>query len=175
MNKKITTVFGIMALLLMAVAPTAHAEKPVWGDMDLQFNLGWPGPQDTVPAWVGTIMIDGDEYGMAFFNLGTGKPFDEQPSHNVFFGERWTIYADLEFEFDENGVLATFVPGDTVLSGYDRGITTDRNSKYRMNGDVTVATGGFEQLLQRKVHMSGDIVWYDFGAPQFGPGTFRIN
>ncbi len=175
MIKKLSTLFGLVAVLLMAVALPADARQPLRGDMDLQFNLGWPGPSETVPDWVGTITIDGDEYGMAFFNTGTGKPFDEQPADNVFFEETWAIYDTLEFSFDGDGILETFMPGDVVLSGYDRGITTVANSKYHMNGDVRVAEGPFTDWLGRSVHMSGIIEWYDFGAPQYAPGTFRIN
>lgn len=175
MIKRLTTMFGLVAALLVAVAVPAHARQPLRGDMDLQFNLGWPGPSETIPDWVGTITIDGAEYGMAFFNTGTGKPFDEQPAHNVFFEETWAIYATLDFSFDAAGVLETFEPGDVVLSGYDRGITTVQNSTYRMNGDVRVTDDAFAEWMGRSVHMSGDIVWYDFGAPQYAPGTFRIN
>jgi len=167
--------FGVVAVLLMAVAVPAQARQPLRGDMDLQFNLGWPGPSETIPDWVGTITIGEDVFGMAFFNTGTGKPFDEQPADNVFFEETWVIYETLEFSFDDDGVLETFVPGPVVLSGYDRGITTVANSKYHMNGDVRVAEGQFAEWLGRNVHMSGIIEWYDFGAPQYAPGVFRIN
>lgn len=160
---------------LTGVAGPAEAKAPLIGTMDLQFNLAWPGPNEVVPDWVGTITIDGDEYGMAFFNTGTGKPFDEQPADNVFFEETWAIYETLDFSFTPDGFLDEFEPGDVVLSGYDRGISVLVNASYRMNGDVRVAEGEFAEWLGRHVHMSGDLVFYPFGAPQYAPGTFRIN
>ena len=44
-----------------------------------------------------------------------------------------------------------------------------------MNGNVEEANGDFEQWIGRNVFMSGVIEWYPFGAPQYAPGTFRIN
>jgi hypothetical protein len=173
---KISVFLSVIAMLLAAFAIPASAKQPLTGPMDLQFNLDWPGPSETVPDWVGTITIDDDEYGMAFFNTGTGKPFAEQPAGNVFFEETWVIYYELTFTFDAvTGGLETFVPGEVAMSGYDRGITTVPNSKYHMVGDVQAADGDFADWLGRSVHMRGDIVWYPFGAPQFGPGVFRIN
>lgn len=83
----------------------------------------------------------------------------------------------LAFEFNPDGTLdfGSFVPGEIVLSGYDSGIVTVKNSKYHMNGDVQVAEGDFADWLGRNVHMSGLIEWYPFEAPHFAPGVFRIN
>ena len=155
---------------------TVEARQPLFGDMDLQFNLAWPGPNETIPDWVGTITIDEDEYGMAFFATGSGKPFAADPSSSVhFFEETWVIYDELDFTFNPDGTLATFVPGDVVLSGYDAGITNMKNSKYHMNGYVDVAEGDFADWMGRSVHMMGLIEWYPFEAPQFAPGVLRIN
>jgi hypothetical protein len=175
MFKKMLAALGVVAALTLPGAVSTEAKAPLYGEMDLQFNLAWPGPSETIPDWVGTITIAGTEYGMAFFNTGTGKPFDEQPAGNVFFEENWAIYRTLTFSFDTDGKLSTFEPGDTVLAGYDRGITTVKNSKYHMNGDVRTAEDEFEMWMGRSVHMMGDIVWYPFAAPQYAPGTFRIN
>lgn len=163
----------------MAFALPAQATRPLSGEMELQFNLAWPGPNTEIPDWVGTITIDGTDYGMAFFNTGTGKPFLDNPSDVVFFEETWVIYDDLEFTFD-GSELREFEPGEVVLSGYDRGIVTIPNSKYHMNGDVRDAQGDFGSWLGGSVHMSGTIVsgdgtLYPPGAPQYAPGTFRIN
>jgi len=165
-----------VALSLVAVAPVS-AKAPLTGEMDLQFNLGWPGPQDMVPEWVGTITIDGEEFGMAFFNIGSGKPFDDNPSEVVFFHEIWKIYemGGFVFEFAADGTLTKFVEGPVVLWGYDTGTVTPANSKYRMNGSVEGAAAPFEEWAGRHVHMSGIIEWYPFGAPQYAPGTLRIN
>ncbi len=107
---------------------------------------------------------------------GSGKPFVSDPSTSVhFFEETWKIYSKLELGFDENGVLTEFVEGPVVLWGYDAGITNLVNSKYHMTGSVEGAADPFEEWVGRSVFMSGDIEWYDFGAPQYAPGTLRIN
>ncbi len=151
------------------------AKVPLRGTMDLEYNLAWPGPQDVIPDWVGTIDIDGELYGMAFFAIGTGKPFeDDRPGSAYFFGEIYEIYETLEFKFVD-GILTCFNPGAIVLKGTDEGSTNLKNSHYRMNGVVTETNEDFAKWLGRSVHMSGTIIWTDFGAPQNAPGTFRIN
>ena len=176
MRKKLTTLSLLIAGLSLVGLTPVGADAPTYGDMDLQFDLGWSGPSDVAPIWVGTVTIDDVEYGMAFFNIGSGKPFDADPNPNVaFFGEIWKVYEGLEFEFDENGVLTGFVEGEVLLWGYDEGVVTFANSKYRMNGSVEGASGPFAALEGYNVHMNGIIELYPFGAPQFAPGTLRIN
>jgi len=177
MRKKLTTVILIISFLtLVSTLAAVNAKKPLIGTMDLQFNLAWPGPQAEIPDWIGTITIDGEEYGMAFFAIGSGKPFVTDPSTSVhFFEEIYVIYFDLYFTFNLDGTLGDFEPGDIALWGYDVGITNMINSKYHMNGNVEEANGIFSQWLGRNVFMSGVIEWYPFGAPQYAPGTFRIN
>jgi hypothetical protein len=170
----------LLALTItLGVAAPAIAKTPLVGTMDLQFNLAWPGPSEEVPDWVGTVTIDGVEYGMAFFNTGTGKPFESQPSGGVvFFEETWVIYQDLHFAFEEvdaGFVLTEFEPGDVLLSGYDRGVVTLANGSYRMNGFVEEANGPYESWLGRQVHMSGTVIFSAQGAPNFAPGVFRLD
>jgi hypothetical protein len=177
--KKLSVVLLVFAfsLALVAAAPVL-AKKPdpsLTGILNLQFNLGWPGPSKTIPDWVGHITLDGEEYGMAFFNIGTGKPFDAIGGNVLFFGEIWTIYESIVYEFDEDGVLTVFEPGTILLNGTDEGVVSLANSKYRMNGEVTEAFGDFEMWQGRNVHMSGIIVWYPFGAPFTAPGICRFN
>lgn len=175
---KISVALALLLFLITALVAPTSAARPLVGDMDVQFNLEWPGPDQGVPIWVGTVTIDGQEYGMAFFNTGTGKPFDDHPSDSVsFFEETWTIYRTLGFEFNDNGglIMDSWEPGEVVLSGYDRGVVSFANSRYRMNGYVEVAADDFAQWVGRRVHMSGVIEFYDFGAPHFAPGVFRIN
>ena len=137
---------------------------------------GLAARNDQVPDWVGTVTIDGTEYGMAFFAIGTGKPFAADPSTSVhFFEEIWTVYASLDYEFDADGVLTTFTPGAVVLAGPDSGITNMVNSKYHMTGEVAEASGAFATLVGRPVFMSGVIDWYPSGAPQYAPGELRIH
>lgn len=170
----------LLALALtLGVAAPATAETPLVGAMDLQFNLAWPGPSEEIPDWVGTVTIDGVEYGMAFFNTGTGKPFASQPKGGViFFEETWVIYHDLHFAFEETDagfVLTEFEPGDVLLSGYDRGVVSLANGAYRMNGFVEEANDPYASWLDRQVHMSGTVMFSAQGAPLYAPGTFRLN
>ena len=177
MKKKITSVILVFFFLtLVSTIAAVDAKKPLYGDMKLQFHKGWPGPQPDIPDWIGTITIDGVEYGMAFFAIGSGKPFDADPSLSVhFFEEIYVIYSELYFTFDEAGYLVDFEPGAIALWGYDVGITNMINSKYHMTGNVEEAFGDFSQWIGRNVFMSGVIEWYPDGWPQYAPGTFRIN
>ncbi|MCB2175462.1 MAG: hypothetical protein KQH57_06615 [Actinomycetales bacterium] len=167
----------LLALALLgSVAPAASAAPHhVTGAMELQFNLCWPGPQEEVADWVGTITIDETEYGMAFFNIGTGRPHDTVHGNVTPYEEIWVIYESLDATFDDAGCLAEFTPGPVLLSGDDRGVATLVNGKYRMNGTVEVAAGDFAFLLGRPVHMSGTIVLTDTGAPLYAPGTWRTS
>jgi hypothetical protein len=177
--KKLSTILLalVFSLALVLITPV-QAKRPLIGQMDLQFNLAWPGPQKDIPDWVGTITLNNTEYGMAFFCYGSGKPFDtDPPGLSVhFFAEIWTIYEWLEYEFDENGCLTVFNRGPMVLNGTDEGITSLINTKYHMTGKVTEAFAPFTIWHDRNVYMSGLIEWYeDIPAPHFAPGTFRIN
>lgn len=173
------------ALACVAVAPV-QAKKHVYGAMDLEYNLLWPGYQTGVPDWVGSITIDGEEYGMLFFAFWTGKPFDD-PAQGMafFFGEIWAIYdmGDADFPGIPNGEVADWEywlpandPAELVMWGYDEGITNMANTNYHMGGNIEEASGVFEKYDGRNVHMSGIIIWYEeMPAPHYAPGTFRIN
>lgn len=185
--KKISVVVLVLAfsLALVAVVPI-QAKKPLYGEMFLEFNLAWSGYQTDVPDWVGSITIDGKEYGMLFFAFWTGKPFDD-PAHGMafFFGEIWAIYDmdGLEFPVIPNGEpgdwaywVPTNDPAELVMWGYDEGITNMANTKFHMSGNVVEAFGDFSMWEGRNVHMSGTIEWYEeIPAPHFAPGIFRIN
>jgi hypothetical protein len=71
--------------------------------------------------------------------------------------------------------LVKFEPGSIALWGYDAGITNLVTSKYVMTGRVEEAAGDLADQEGRVVFMSGVIEWYPFGAPQYAPGTLRIN
>jgi len=192
MRQRLSIILSLVVVVsLMAVAPVS-ADPPLRGVMDLTLNLGPPdgSPPAECPAisWIGTITIDGDMYDMAFFPQGTGKPFDSDPSTSVhFFEEIWTIYelGTLDYEFtnypdpDVPGgvdILTTCILDEAVpvLSGDDSGTTSIKASRYRMNGKVDFAEGVFAGLEGHKVHMSGTVEWYPFGAPHFAPGDFRL-
>ena len=188
--------FSILSLALaftLALLPviTAQAKEPPIGAMDLEYNLGCPGPQDEIPDWVGAITINGEEYGMLFFAIGSGKAFDDAWKGKIhFFEEIWAIY-DLDDGFpaipsDDPDDWAYFLPknnpDELVLWGYDYGQTNIQTSKYHMNGNVEEASEPFTGWEGRSVHMSGVIEWQvietpegPVSAPHYAPGTFRIN
>jgi hypothetical protein len=189
-NRKMKKKFSILVLsvfiLMLLPAISGSAKKPITGTMALEYNLFWPGYQDVIPDWVGTISFDGvnEEYGMVFFCTGTGKPFeDPERGSAFFFGETYVIYeyVTLHTVFSPEGefLYQWLEHGDILLWGYDTGATT-KNSKYRMNGNVE-----YDLLFNsvgRNVHMSGLITWQDIGTPEDpiiaplgAPGTFRIN
>lgn len=71
--------------------------------------------------------------------------------------------------------MTSWYHGSIVLLGTDEGVTNLKNNNYVMNGVVEEAYGIFQNYQGRDVHMSGDIIWYPFGAPHYAPGVFRIN
>lgn len=137
------------------------AKKPapkLIGTMELDFMF-------VNPVWVGTVDLEGHGvYGIRFENLG-GKDAG-QASH-----------------FVENCEIYDLQPPFTIYLGIsDFGVVSMANSKYRMNGEIDVATGEFEEWMGRHVHMSGIITWQNLGtveepdiAPDTAPGTLRIN
>jgi hypothetical protein len=177
MNKRLLLVVALIAALSLVAAPvSAGAEKPISGEMELYFNLGFGNSSAPCPdiTWAGTVELEGTTYGMAFFP--TGEKNVGQVHH---FTEVWKIY-DTPFTF-VGGVLAECASGDVVLSGTDAGVSSP-NSKYRMNGTVGEAFAPFVQWDGRNVHMSGDITWAEIVideetiiVPATAPGYFRIN
>ena len=186
MRKRLSIALSLIVVLSLLMVAPVSADPPMRGTMDLTFNLGAPGsPPAECPdiAWIGTITIDGDVYDMAFFPIGSGKPFDSDPSTSVpFFEEIWTIYElgtfDYEFTTMPDGVDILTTCDDElavpVLSGHDSGTTSLMASRYRMKGEVDYAAGPFAGLEGRQVHMGGTVEWYPFGAPHFAPGDFRL-
>jgi hypothetical protein len=185
---KASSLLLLVFTLALLPAGLTQAKKPLIGTMDLEFNLAWfeVGPQEGVPDWVGTINIDGEQYGMLFFAIGSGKPFTADPPGGSvhFFEEIWAIYDMGDKVFPEIPTLdgwEYWLPDDTppdelILCGHDVGITNRINSKYHMNGNVEYAAEGWETYLGRNVHMSGEIIWDEItGFPLEAPGTFRIN
>ena len=114
MRKKLSVLFLMVSILVLIPTSSVSAKKPLIGAMDLQFDRNWfshPTPEH--PDWVGTITIDKVTYGMAFFVYGSGKPFSEDPNLKVhFFKEKYVIYYELDFAFDDEGNLIKFVEGE---------------------------------------------------------------
>ena len=188
MKRKLTVLLALAALIatfsLVAAPVSAGAEKPISGEMELYFNLGFGNPDAPCPgiSWAGTVELGGTTYGIAFI------PLDAKDVGKVHhFAEAWVIY-DTPFTFT-GGVLTECTSGDVVLSGTDAGVSSP-NSKYRMNGTVGEAFAPFVQWDGRNVHMSGDITWAEIEVPNpddpdgglmtivvpaTAPGYFRIN
>lgn len=177
MNRRILLVVALIAALSLVAAPvSAGADKPISGDMELYFNLGFGNPEAPCPdiTWAGTVELMGITYGIAFFP--TGEKNVGKVHH---FTEVWEVY-DTPFDFT-GGVLTECSPGEIVLSGTDAGVSSP-NSKFRMNGTVEEAFAPFAQWEGRHVHMSGDITWMEIivdeetiTVPATAPGFFRIN
>lgn len=181
-------------LTLVSAIPV-QAKKPLVGTADVEFNLLWPGPQEYIPDWAGNITFNGYEYRILFFAIGSGKAFLDDPGKVHFFKEIWAIYDTEDFTTYLPNNETTFwedwlpsnAPADLVLWGYDAGVVSLQNSKYRMNGKVEFANaefadGAFAAWQGRNVHISGIIEWQEIEtpdgpviAPHYAPGTFRIN
>ena len=178
MKKKLALILFMVFILSLLPTMAVSAKKPLVGDMNLQYNLGWPYPQDEIPDWVGNITIDGQLYDMAFYCIGSGKSFITSPPDLKgkihFFEEIWVI-GEIDYTFDEFGFLSYYKEVNILCWGYDTGTTNTQTSSYHMNGNVEVAVGPFFGWAGRSVHMKGIIEWYFFGAPFSAPGTFRIN
>ena len=179
MFRKLPIMLVLVLAAMLAAVPATVASNRLNGSMDLEFNQAWPGPQLLVPDWVGTLTVGSTDYNMAFFAFGNGKPFDSHPatSSAYFFEEIWKVYESPAFAIDGSGNLVILDPDPVVLmSGYDRGLTNLKNSKFHGNGSVEGAAFRFEEWVGRSVHMRGVIdKWYPFGAPQHAFGPFRIN
>lgn len=168
MKRLITIVLAAFVAPFLMVG-SADARQPLRGDMELYFNVGFVIQQGcTTVTWAGTIDIDGETYGMAFFPTGS-----RQTGEAFHFEENWMIY-DEPFGFDGPGLLMECPTGDVVLAGYDSGVTSP-NAKYRMSGAVEVALEEFEGWDGRRVHMDGDIGYDATGVPLTAPGWFRLN
>jgi hypothetical protein len=187
MRKRLSLALSLIVVLALLMVAPVSADPPMRGTMDLTFNLGPPdgSPPAQCPeiAWLGTIAFGDEVYDMAFIPVGTGKPFDEDPSTSIhFFEEIWIIYElgtfDYKFTTMPDGVDILTTCDDElavpVLSGHDSGTTSIKASRYRMKGEVDFAAGDFAGLEGHKVHMSGTVEWYPFGAPHFAPGDFRV-
>jgi len=168
--KKLITAVATLFVAPLLMATSADARQPLRGEMELNFNVGFVIQQGcTQVTWAGTVAIDGETYGMAFFPTGS-----RQTGEAFHFDENWVVYEE-PFGFDEPGLLTECPEGDIVLSGYDSGVTSP-NAKYRMSGAVEVAASGFDDWDGRRVHMDGEITYDETtGVPLTAPGSFRLN
>lgn len=164
----------VLALSLVS-ATAAGANPPNMGDrtgeMDLEFNLGYPGPGGI--AWIGTIEFDHGLYAIAFYFY---------PGHATEVVTHWTETFEL-YEYDasdpcfemEEGVLTTFECDSAVLVAHDKGITHLKKQTWLGTGAVDEAYGPFSEWDGHNTKIKGDFTFYPFGAPQGAEGTLRFN
>lgn len=146
---------------LIALIPSVDAAQ-YRSTMYVSFNPGcFTDP--SIPIWEGTISGDIDGT-MIFWATGPdpAKDLGNPPDffwRVHFFTEKWNIT-------DEDG--------DMIL-GIDKGNTVSSNWKFRMNGEVTVATGKYKDLVGHKVHMHGQIEWSDVFVSGIAVGPVIIH
>jgi hypothetical protein len=173
MLRKLLLSLSLVLMALLATAPAAMASKAV-GNVDLAWNDCWQGPSDEVPDWVGTVDIDGSVYDMVFFNLGDGRPpqQDAPEGHGAFI-EIWAVYDGLELAYDDACAPLTY-EGDLVMWGHDAGLSDREAQAYSMTGAVVEAFGDHADLAGESMFMSGTFTLTDEGAPLTAPGVIEI-
>jgi len=133
------------------------------GTTNTPFNfppLPDPGGSPLPVFWKGTIVIGEETYGLYF--LSPEAPTDYgQSSH---FWEEWVIHED---GFPEN----------VCLRGWNEGVVSNANGKFRANGEVSEAYGSFAGWIGRRMHIRGIVVPSTDGSgfPLAAIGTLRIN
>jgi hypothetical protein len=142
--RRILTLLAAGALVVTVFTPATVAaapadSAPVRGVVDMAFPYGGacPTPPATVPApaecWHGTIT--GDITGTIWFWETDRNRF---PGHTEHFFEVFLITG-----------------GDGSISGYDNGVWNFATFKFRAEGRVTAASGGWTGLVGRKYFESG--------------------
>lgn len=164
--------------LSLAVAPAADAKRPVRGDQAFVLNLDPSGnplqcPDDGINWW-GTIDIIGDDhgaYGMALYDIDVPDVFNGSTFH---WEEGLGIWTDL-FDPDGDGVIDDCTPGEMVLYGTDKGMTSfgrfanSANPGFHSTGTVLAASGPFDGWVGRFVFQEGS------GSFTEITGTLRLN
>ncbi|MHA2349576.1 MAG: hypothetical protein ACXADL_08095 [Candidatus Thorarchaeota archaeon] len=145
----------LLALTFIIASVPAVQAKQLRSTMNVNFNPAvFIDP--TQPIWQGTI--SGDINGeMVFWAVGPVPPKDVGKVH--FFCEEWLIIDD---------------EGDMIF-GIDKGVTTFANWGFRMNGEVTDATGKYADLVGHRVHMHGQIEWTEVLVSGVAVGPVLIN
>ena len=117
--------------------------------------------------WNGTIDFgEGGMYGITFISYEPPRDFSQASP----FYEDFYIY-ELGTAFDlEN-------PTNVYMKGWNSGVLTLKNNKFRANGEIDLVYPPFEMWLGRKVHVNGEVIWNDpdNGFPKESFGTMRIN
>ena len=173
MVRKLALGLSLALTASLVVTPVAMAQDKVTGAFDLDWNACWEGPTDEVPDWIGTIDLDGDAYDMLFFNLGDGRPPNQELAAPLGpFIEIWAVYDGLDISFDEDCAMEAF-EGDLVMWGHDAGVSDSDAQEYEMAGTVVEAFGDHADLAGSDVVMSGSFTLTPDGAPLTAPGVLE--
>ncbi len=153
-------VLALALLLVLGTVMADPAKKPA-PNLACTIEYFW------MPGWKGTI--DGDIEGVIIWSPGAEPMrYAGQTSHYGGSFEIWDIDPVL---YPDDAVL--LLAADSPV-----GSTTVRhgkNSIWRTSGTVTDASEEFEDWIGRRVHQNGHFTWDEFGAPEHGMGTLRVN
>ncbi|MFX1368980.1 MAG: hypothetical protein ACFFAY_10305 [Promethearchaeota archaeon] len=142
--KRLSVSMVALTIIMVLVPNVAAAQYRC--EMYVSFNPGvFENPAN--PIWVGTISGDIDGT-MIFWATGPIPSKDLGNPHDFF----WRVHFFTEYW------EITDADGD-MIAGIDKGNTVSSNWKFRMNGEVTMATGKYADLVGHKVHMNGQITW----------------
>ena len=158
--KRLIMVLAILVLILVLLpAGSAQAKKPLDGSTSYTF-MGLSGILDGEGRpliWEGPIT--GEIAGTIRWYAASEMHYTGQASHY-----------DVVWEIVDAG-------DNVILAGEDSGSTTARhgkNSNWRTNGIVTVASDPYSEWLGRHVHMGGNFTWVMPGLPEQGTGYFFV-
>ena len=174
MLRKFAPSVALVLMAVLAVAPAATAQEKVEGEFDLAWNECWPGYNDEVPDWVGTVDLDGDVHDMVFFLLGNGRPpGQELGDDRGAFIEIWAIYDGLEITYGEECAPES-LEGELVMWGHDAGVSDFGAKEFAMTGKVVESSGDYSDLAGADVVMNGTFTMDEDGNLLTAPGTIEI-
>ena len=157
--------------LSLVVATPANADQPFRGDQVMVANVDGQCPTENI-NWYGTIDMIGDDYGaygMALYDIGVPPVINGNAYH---WEEGLAIWTGLFVDDDDDGLIDDCTPGEMVLYGTDKGVTSlasVRNPRFHSTGTVTAATGPFAGWVDRFVFQEGSGSFTEFN------GTLRLN
>jgi hypothetical protein len=175
MKRKLFVLLAIVAVLLTVIAAPVSAKNPLRGEQvlalnqDADGNFGLYGCPEI--SWFGAIVINDTTYGMALYPISSVFPGKTQH-----WEENWTIFSG-EFTV-EDGELVNCVPGDVVLSGWEKGVIAFALPTFHMTGIVEDASDLFEEWIGRRSYQEGEVGLVSVAGLEnvFGyTGSFRLN
>ena len=172
---------GLTALSLAAIASPAAALEPLEGDVAMSVNPGWAtgtGPCPEV-TWAGSLELtdtDGLDgtYGLVLtYNDVPGVMRGDW----YLFQENWAVTTEVP-EFDADGMVVTCMPGTTLMSGYDAGVSPTTGNEFWDVGFVEETSAPFDAWLGARTYQDGILTFGE--GPDGAPvplsyvGTFRL-